>query len=161
MGCFQEYLLFVKLNSSIQTTELSIPGYLSLIQNGRIVDMHGFGVYVGKDTVSVSPYMCFCISLLISPIYPFFLYLSFSSRQWYLLERFSHLTNNAISIYSSANYFVFIDYNVYHVKWLHHSSTTDLTHIQTANISTAQILTQIHFPTRSGRHTTFIEHFIT
>lgn len=91
--------------------------------------------------------------------YLIFLYIWFSFQECYLQDRIPDSVDKVISLYSSANNF-FIDYNVYHIKWLHHSSTTDLADIQTANISTAQILTQIDFPTRSGRNVTLLELFI-
>ena len=93
-------------------------------------------------------YLCFRLALLQSLSYFFFLH---QSRSWLLFMVFDSVSSNideVITINSSANVFVFGDFNVHHKDWLNFLvEIIDL--VNSYNFSVPSNLTQmVNFPTR-------------
>ena len=103
--------------------------------------MHGLAVYVKEGLPfaqdlslenSADSYLCFRLALLYSVSYFFFLYRSPSSSLCTVFGSISTNIDEVLSINSSANIFVFGDFNVHHEDWLTYSGGTisnDLTQI--------------------------------
>ena len=119
--------------------------------------MHGLPVYVKEGlpfTWDLSlenytnSYLRFRLALLHSVSYFFFSYQSLSS----LYKVFYSISSNideVLSINTSANVFVFGDFNVHHKDWLNYSGGTDRPGELSYNFSNSNDLTQmVNFPTR-------------
>ena len=114
------------LDDSIYSSNLSVKGYLTLIQKDTVTDS-GLAVYVmeGLPFVqnlslekSVYSFLCFWLALLQLVSYYFFLY-------WSPFVSISSHTDDVPSISLSTNVFVFGDFNVRHEDWLFYSGGTD------------------------------------
>ena len=114
------------LDDSIYSSNLSVKGYLTLIQKDTVTDS-GLAVYVmeGLPFVqnlslekSVYSFLCFWLALLQLVSYYFFLY-------WSPFVAISSHTDDVPSISLSTNVFVFGDFNVRHEDWLFYSGGTD------------------------------------
>ena len=119
--------------------------------------MHGLAVYVKEGLPfardlslenSADSYLCFRLASLHSVSYFFFLYRSPSS----LCTVFDSISSNideVLSINTSANVFVFGDFNVHHKDWLTYSGGTARPGELCYNFSISNGHTQIvNFPTR-------------
>ena len=94
-------------------------------------------------------YLCFRLALLHSVSYFFFLYRSPSSSLCTVFDSVSSNIDKVLSINSSANVFVFGDFNVQHKDWLTYLGGTDRPGELCSNFSLSNDLTQIvNFPTR-------------
>ena len=116
--------------------------------------MHGLAVYVKEGLPfawdvslenSANSYLCFCLALLRSVSYFFFLYRSpFSS----LSTVFDPISSNIVEdllINPSANMFVFGDFNIHHKDWLTYSGGTDRAGELCYHFSISNNLTQLTF----------------
>ena len=120
--------------------------------------MHGLTVYVKEGFPfawdlslenSEDSYLCFRLALLHSVSYFFFLYQSPSSALSTVFDSISSNIDELLSINSSANVFVFGDFNVHHKDWLTYSSETDRPGELCYNFSISNDLTQmVDFPTQ-------------
>ena len=120
--------------------------------------MHGLAVYVKKGLPfvrdlslenSANSYLCFRLALLHSVSYFFFLYQSPSSSLCTDFDSISSNIDEVLSTNSSANVFVFGDFNVHHKDWLTYSGGTDRSGELCYNFSISNDLTQIvNFLTR-------------
>ena len=98
---------------------------------------------------SANSYLCFRLALLHSVSYFFFLYRSPSSLLSTIFDSISSNIDEVLSINSSANVFVFGDFNVHHKVWLTYSGGTDRLGELCYNFSILNDLTQIvNFPTQ-------------
>ena len=120
------------LDDSIDSGNFSVRGYLPLIRKDSSTHMHGLAVYVKERLPFALPlensadsYLCFRLTLLHSVSYFFFLYRSPSSALCTVFDSISSNMDEVHSINSSANVFVFGDFNVHHKDWLTYSSGTD------------------------------------
>ena len=96
--------------------------------------MHGVAVYV-KEGLSIArdlslensadSYLCFRLALIHSVPYFCFLYQSPSSSLCTVFDFILSNIDQVLSINSSANMFVFGDFNVHHKNWLAYSGGTD------------------------------------
>ena len=121
------------MDDSIDSDSFSVSGYLPLIRKDSITHMHSFAVYVKEGLPfaqdlslenSADSYLCFQLALLHSVSYFFFLYRS----PLLLCTVFDSISSNIddiLSTKSSANVFVFGDFNVHHKDWLTYSGGTD------------------------------------
>ena len=119
--------------------------------------MHGLAVYVKEGLPfvqdlslenSVDSYLCFCLALLHSVLYFFFLYQS-PSLLCTVFHSISSNVDEVLLINPSANVFVFGDFNVLHKDWLIYSGETDGPSKLCYNFSISNDLTQmVNFPTR-------------
>ena len=100
------------LDDSIDSSNFSVRGYLPLIQNDSATYMHGLAVDIKEGLPfaqdlslenSVDFYLCFCLALLHSVSYFFFLYQSPSSSLCTVFDSISSNINEVLSINSSAN----------------------------------------------------------
>ena len=145
------------LDDSIDSGSFSVRGYLPLIRKDSSTHMHGLAVYVKEGLPfawdlslenSADSYLCFWLALLHSVSYFFFLYQSLSS----LCTVFDYISSNideALLINTSANIFVFGDFNIHHKDWLTYSGETDWYSELCYNFSISYDLTQmVDFPTR-------------
>ena len=117
--------------------------------------MHGLAVYVKEGLPfardlplekSADSYLCFRLVLLHSVSYFFFLYRSPSSALCTVFYSISSNIDEALSINSSANVFVF---NIDHKDWLTYFSGTDRPGELCYNFSISNDLAQmVDFPTR-------------
>ena len=98
-------------------------GYLPLIRKDSSTHMHGLAVYVKEGLPfarnlslknSADYYLCFRLALLHSVSYFFFLYQSPSSALCTVFYSISTNIDEVLLIKSSANVFVFGDFNIYH-----------------------------------------------
>ena len=120
--------------------------------------MHGFTGYVKEGLPfardlslenSEDSYLCFRLALLHSVSYFFFLY-----RLPYLslctaFDSVSFNIDEVLSINTSANVFIFGDFNVHHKDWLTYYDGTDRSRELCYNVSISNNLTQmVNFPTR-------------
>ena len=146
------------LNSSIPSSDFLVPGYLPLFRKDSECHMHGLGLYA-RESIPLArqpdledcrePFMCFRLSLLHSTSYLFFLYRAPSSQNCSVLDAVSDSIDKALSLHSSANVFVFGDFNVQHRDWLKFSNGTNAAGVSSYNFAIAQSLTQlVDFPTR-------------
>ena len=96
--------------------------------------MHGLAVYVKEELLfarvlslenSANSYLCFCLTLLHSLTYFFFLYLPSSLSLCPIFDAITSNIDEVLSINPSANVFVFGDFNVDHKDWLTYSCVTD------------------------------------
>ena len=120
--------------------------------------MHGLAVYVKEGLPfswdlslenSADSHLCFRLALLHSVSYFFFLYRSPSSSLCTVFDSVSSNIDEVLSINSSANVFVFGDFNVHHKDWLTYAGGTDRPGELSYNFSISNDLTQIvNFPTR-------------
>ena len=144
------------LDDSIDSGNFSVTGYLPLIRKDS-THMHGLAVYVKEGLPfardlslenSADSYLCFRLASLHSVSYFFFLYRSPSS----LCTVFDSISSNideVLSINTSANVFVFGDFNVHHKDWLTYSGGTARPGELCYNFSISNGHTQIvNFPTR-------------
>ena len=115
------------LNDSIDSGNLYVGGYLPLIRKYSVTHMHGSTVYVKEGLPSAQnlsvensqdSYLCFRLALLHSVSFFFFLYR-------FPLLRLFYLTQLRFSFKTSANVFVFGDFNVRHKVWLNYSDRID------------------------------------
>ena len=145
------------LDDSIDSGNFSVRCYLPLIRKDSSIHMRGLAVYVKEGLPfarnlslenSADSYLCFQLVLLHSMSYFFFLYRSPLS----LCTVFDSVSSNideVLLINSSANVFVFGDFNVHHKDWLTYSVRTDRPGELCYNFSISNDLTQIvNFPTR-------------
>ena len=119
--------------------------------------MHALAVYVKQGLHfawdlslknSTNSYLCFWLALQHSVSYFFFLYRSPSSSLCTVFDSISSNIGGVLSINSSANMFVFADFNVHHKDWLTYSGGTDGL-ANSYNFSISDDLTQmVNFPTR-------------
>ena len=94
--------------------------------------MHGLAVYVKEGlpfawdlSLSVDSYLCFQLALLHSVSCFFCLNLSPSSSLCMVFDSISSNTDELLSINTSANMFVFGDFNIHCKDWLTYSGGTD------------------------------------
>ena len=122
------------LGDSIDSGNFSVRGYLPLIQKDSNSHMHGLAVYVKKGIpfawdlsleYSADCCLCFRMALLHSMSYFFFLYHSPSSSLCTVFDSISSNLDVVLSINSSANIFVFGDFNIHPKNWLTYSGVTD------------------------------------
>ena len=101
--------------------------YLPLTQKDSIIHMHGFAIYVREGLPfardlslekHANSYLCFRLALLHSVSYFFFPYLSPSSSLCTFFYSISSNIDEFLLINSSANVFVFGEFNVHHNNWL-------------------------------------------
>ena len=93
-------------------------------------------------------YLCFCLALLDSVSYFFFLYWSPFSSLCTVFYTISYNIDEVLSVNPSANVFVFGDFNVHHRDWLTYFGGTDRPGELCYNFSISNDLTQIvNFPT--------------
>ena len=99
--------------------------YLPLIQKDSIIHIHGFAIYVREGLPfdlslekHADSYLCFRLALLHSVSYFFFPYLSPSSSLCTFFYSISSNIDEFLLINSSANVFVFGEFNVHHNNWL-------------------------------------------
>ena len=105
-------------------------------------------VDVFNDTL-IGWFLCFRLALLHSVSYFFFLFWSPSSSLWTVFYSISSNIDEVLSINTSANVFVFGDFNVHHKDWLTYSGGTDRPGELRCNSSISNDLTQVvNFPTR-------------
>ena len=109
-------------------------GYLHSIRKDSSTHMLGVAVYVKEQIPfarglslenSADSYLCFLLALLQSVSYFFFLYQSPSSAFCTVFDSISSNIDEVLSINSSANVFVFVDFNVHHKDWFLYSGRTD------------------------------------
>ena len=120
------------LDDSIDFGNFCVKGYLPLIQKDSITHMHGLSVYVKEELPfawdlslenSADSYLCFKLALLHSHF--FFLYRSPSLSLCMVFDSISSNIGKVLLISSSANVFVFGDFNVHYKSWLTYSGGTD------------------------------------
>ena len=119
----------------IDSGNLSMMGYLHLIQKDSITHMHGLGVYVKERLPcavqdlslqnSADSYLCFKLALLHSVSYFFFLYQSPSSSLCTIFHSILSYIDLVLLINPSANPFVFADFNVHLEDYLTYYDGTD------------------------------------
>ena len=150
------------LDDSIDSGNLSVRGYLPLIQKDSNTQLHVLAVYVKEGLPfardlslenSADSYLCFRLALLHSLTYIFSLYQSPSSSLCTVFDSISsNISSNiypVLSINTSANVFVFGDFNIHHKDWLTYSAGTDQPGELCYNFSISNDLTQmVNFPTR-------------
>ena len=108
-------------------------GYLPLIRKDSSTHMHALAVYVKEGlplawdiSLKNSVYFyLFRLALLHSLSYCFFLYRSSSSSLCTVFDSISSNVDEVLSINSSANVFVFGDFNVHHKDSVTYSGGTD------------------------------------
>ena len=145
------------LDNSINSGGFSGKSYLPLTQKDSSTHMHSLAVYAKEELPfarelslenSADSYFCFWLALLDSVSYFFFLYQSLLS----LCAVFDYISSNideALLINTSANIFVFGDFNIHHKDWLTYSGETDWYSELCYNFSISYDLTQmVDFPTR-------------
>ena len=122
------------LDDSIDSNNLSVTGYLPLIQKDSIIYLHGLAVYVKQGLLfarnlslenSVDFYSRFRLALLHSVSFFFLLYRSPSLSLCTVYDSFSSNIDEILSINPSANVFVFGDFPIHHKEWLTYSGGTD------------------------------------
>ena len=119
--------------------------------------MHGLAVYVKEGLPfvrdlslenSADSYLYFRLALLHSVSYVFFLYRSPFSSLCTIFYSISCNIDEVLLINSSANVFVYGDFNVHHKDWLTYSDRTDRPGGHCYNFSISNALTQmVNFPT--------------
>ena len=111
------------LDDSIHSANFSVRGYLPLIQKDSSTHMHGLAVYVKEGLPfardlslenSADSYLCFRLAILHSVSYFFFLYRSPSLLLCTVFYSILSDIDEVLSINSSANVFVFGDFNVHY-----------------------------------------------
>ena len=146
------------MDDSVDSDNFSVMGYLPLIQKDSITHMYRLAVCVKEGLPfaqdlsqenSVDSYLCFCLALLHSVYYFFFLYQSLFVFLCTVFDSVSSNIDEVLSINPSANVFVFGDFNVHHKDWLTYSGGTGRSGELCYNFSIPNDLTQIvNFPTR-------------
>ena len=135
------FLLYVRhlpymwnLDDSIDSGNISVQGYLPLIQKNSVTHISGLAVYVKEGLPfaqdlslenSADSYLCFRLALLHSVSYFFFLYRSPSSALCTVFDSISSNIGEVLSIHPSVNVFVFGDFKIHHKDWLTYSGRTD------------------------------------
>ena len=109
------------LDDSIDSGNFSVRGYLPLIQKDSSTHMHGLAVYVKEGLPfaqglslenSANCYLCFRLALV--SVLIFFLYQSPSSSLCTVFDSISSNIDEVLLINSSANVFLFGDFNAHH-----------------------------------------------
>ena len=127
-------------------------GYFPLIRKDSSTHMHRLAVYVEEGLPfarALSPenssdsYLCFRLPLLHSVSYFFFLYRSLFSALCTVFDPMSSNIDEVLSINSSANVFLFADFNVHHKDWLTYFGGTDRPRKLCHKFSIKNDLTQI------------------
>ena len=96
---------------------------------------------------SPDSYLCFRLTLIHSVSYLFYLYRSPSLSLCMVFDSISSNIDEVLSINSSANVFVFGDFNIHHKDWLTYSGGTDRPGELCYNFSISNDLTQmVNFP---------------
>ena len=122
------------LDESIDFRSFSVRGYLPLIGKYSSTHMQCLAVYVKEGLPSTwdlslknsaDYYLCFLLALLHSISYFFFLYQSPSLPLCTVFYSISCNIDEVLSVNSSANVFVFGDFNVYHKDRITYSGGTD------------------------------------
>ena len=122
------------MDDSIDSNNLSVTGYLPLIQKDSITHLHGLAVYVKQGLLfarnlslenSVDFNSRFRLALLHSMSFFFLLYRSPSLSLCTVYDSFSSNVDEVLSINPSANVFVFGDFPIHHKEWLTYSGGTD------------------------------------
>ena len=122
------------LDASIDSSNLSVIGYVPLIWKDSSTYMHGSAVYVKEGLPfawklslenSADSYLCFWLALLHSVSYLFFLYWLPSLSLSMVFDTISSKIDKVLSINPSANAFVFGDFNVHYRDWVIYSDGTD------------------------------------
>ena len=118
------------LDDSIDSGNISVRGYLSLIRKNFRTHMHGLAVCVKErlpfaNDLSLEnseySYLCFGLALLHSLSYFFFRYQLSSSSLCTVFDSISSKIDEVLSINPSANAFLFGDFKVHHKDWLTYS----------------------------------------
>ena len=114
------------LDDTIDSGNFSVTCYLPLIRKDSSTHMHGVTVY-WKEQLSLAwnsslensadSYLCFRLALLLWVSHFFFLYWSSSSSLVHTFWFYS-IQHMILSINSSANVFVFGDFNIHHKQGL-------------------------------------------
>ena len=102
------------LDDSIDSGNFSVRGYLPLIWKDSSTHIHGLAVYVKEG-------LPFARNLSVensADSYFFFLYWSPSSSLCIVFDSVSSNIDEVLSMNSSANVFVFGDFNIHHNDWL-------------------------------------------
>ena len=102
------------LDDSIDIGNFSVRGYLPLTRKNSITHIHGLAVYVKEG-------LPFARNLSVensADSYFFFLYWSPSSSLCIVFDSVSSNIDEVLSMNSSANVFVFGDFNIHHNDWL-------------------------------------------
>ena len=146
------------LFDSIDSGNISVTGYLSLIRKDSITHMHGFPVYVKEGLSfaqdvslenSMDSYLCFWLALLHSVRYFFLLYQSPSLSLNMVFDSASTNMDEVFLINLSANVFVFGDFNIHHKDLLNYSGGTNRSSELFYNFCISNDLTHmVNFPTR-------------
>ena len=100
------------LDDSIDSSNFSVRGYLTLIQEDTFTHMHGLAVYV-KEGLPLAQDLCFRLAIFHSLSYFCFFY---CSPLLLCMVFYSILSNidEVLSINPCANVFVFGDFNIHH-----------------------------------------------
>ena len=101
------------LDDSIDSSNFSVRGYLTLIQEDSFTHMHGLAVYV-KEGLPLAQDLCFRLALFHSLSYFFFFYCSPSSLLCMVFYSILSNIDEVLSINPYANVFVFGDFNIHH-----------------------------------------------
>ena len=114
--------------------------------------MHDLAVYVKEGLPyawdlllenSADSYLCFRLALLLSVSYFFFLYRLPSLSLCTVFYSISSKIDEVLSINTSANMFLFGDFNIHHKDWLAYSGGTDRSGELCYNFSISNDLTQM------------------
>ena len=145
-------------DDSIDSGNFSFRGYLPLIRKDSITHMHGLADYVKEEPSfvrdlslvnSADSYLCFRLTLLHSKSSFFSICWSLSSLLCTIFYSISSNIDEVPLINSSANVFVFGEFNVHHKDYLTYSVGTDRAGKLCHNFSISNNVTQIvNFPTR-------------
>ena len=131
------------LGDSIDSGIFSVRGqsHLPLIGKDSAIDMHGLTVYVMTS---------FCTGPISRKLYQFLCMFSTGFISLSILLLFSVSITFSVKFHpTSANVFVFGDFNVHHKDWLTYSGGTDRPGELCYNFSISNDLTQmVNFPTR-------------
>ena len=115
------------LDSSIDSGNFFVRGYLPLIWKGSSTHMHGLTVYMKEGLPfawdlslenSADCYFIFWLALLHSVSYFLFLYWSHSLSLCLVFHSVSSNMDEVLSINAPANVFFFGDFNIHHKDWL-------------------------------------------
>ena len=127
-------------------------GYLLLIRKDSSTHIHDLAVYVKEELPfarelslanSADSFLCFWLALLKSVSYFCFLYRLPYSALCMVFDSISSNIDEALSINSPTNVFVFGDFNIHHKDWLTYSGGTDWLGELCYNFSISNDLTQI------------------
>ena len=145
------------LDDSIDSSNLSVKGYLPLTQKDSFTHMPGLAIYVKEELPfaqalslenSADSYLCFRLALLHSVSCFSFLYQSLSLLLSTVFHSVSSKTEEFVWINPSGNVFVLGDFSVYHKDWLNYSGRTGRPGELCYNFSISKDLTQmVNLPT--------------